>query len=83
MAYLRVALAAAHTFDRKQHDYGSGNISEFGLTGVLVRANDKIERLKNLAKIDGPPNNESVRDSWQDLAVYGIIALMLFEGVWE
>jgi len=34
----------------KQRDYGPGNILAFGEFGILVRANDKINRLINLLK---------------------------------
>lgn len=61
----------------KQADYGHGNILAFGELGVLVRASDKLERLKNLLNKKTIPINEAVEDSWQDLAGYAIIALML------
>lgn len=61
----------------KQHDYGHSNILDFGEFGVLVRANDKIARLKNLLKGGTVPLNESIEDSWGDLANYAIIALMV------
>jgi len=75
-------------FDSKQSDYGSGNISKFGEVGCLVRASDKIERLTHLI---GPgaytgtatPQNESVEDSWSDLALYSLIALMVRRGQWN
>ena len=65
----------------KQRDYGPGNILDFGDYGVLVRANDKIGRLKNLYKGE-KPRNESVDDSWLDLANYAVIALMVRRGHW-
>lgn len=64
----------------KQHDYGPGNIMAFGEFGVLVRANDKIERLKNLLQSGKAPQHEAIADTWQDLANYAIIALMLRQG---
>jgi hypothetical protein len=67
---------------RKQHDYGPGNILDFGEYGVLVRANDKVARLKNLLKNGAVPQNEAIEDSWIDLANYGIIALMVRRGLW-
>lgn len=45
---LKVALENIVLLDMKQADYGPHNISAFGLFGVIVRTNDKIERLKNL-----------------------------------
>jgi hypothetical protein len=64
----------------KQKDYGHENIMAFGEFGILVRANDKMARLKNLLKSGTVPLNESVEDSWRDLANYGIIALMVRRG---
>jgi len=64
----------------KQKDYGHNNITDFGEFGVLVRANDKMARLKNLLKSGAIPRNESIDDSWRDLSNYGIIALMLRRG---
>lgn len=63
----------------KQHDYGHSNIVDFGEYGVLVRANDKMARLKNLLSPLGEtqPKNETIEDSWKDLANYAIIALMV------
>ena len=61
----------------KQKDYGPQNILSFGECGVLVRVNDKVERLKNLHKAGRQPKNESVEDTWKDIANYGIIALMV------
>ena len=67
-------------FDKKQSDYGSHNISKFGVMGVLVRSSDKIERLINLK--DKEELNESKVDSWQDLSVYGAIARVVLENNW-
>lgn len=68
----------------KQHDYGPRNITDFGEIGCLIRANDKMARLKNLLKdTSSKPKNESIEDSWTDLANYAIIALMLREGIFE
>lgn len=65
----------------KQRDYGPGNILDFGDQGVLVRANDKVARLKNLYK-GNRPQNESIDDSWVDLANYAVIAMMVRRGYW-
>lgn len=64
----------------KQHDYGHSNITDFGELGVLVRANDKMARLKNLLNCSSIPKNESIEDSWRDLSNYGIIALLIRRG---
>ncbi|MCK5451506.1 MAG: DUF1599 domain-containing protein [Candidatus Omnitrophica bacterium] len=71
---------------RKQADYGHKNITDMGTIGIIVRMNDKMARLKNLHGFtDGSYKvmaglNESVEDSWRDIANYAIIALMLSRG---
>jgi len=64
----------------KQRDYGHSNITDFGESGVLVRLNDKVCRLKNLLTKNKEPKNESIDDSWVDTANYAIIAIMLRKG---
>ena len=70
-------------FDKKQHDYGPGNIAKFGVHGVLVRTNDKLERLINLYRNDRNPENESIEDTWQDLSVYVVIARAVLKEQWS
>lgn len=74
----------------KQRDYGPKNILSFGELGVLVRANDKLERLKhNLWKgkvengEDVSVENESIEDTWKDLRNYAQIALMVRRGQFD
>ena len=70
---------------RKQIDYGPLNVwnAPGGATnGLMVRISDKIERLKNLIYKQIKPNNESLEDSFVDIANYAIIALMVQRGVW-
>lgn len=70
----------ALVFAQKQHDYGPGNIAEFGEIGVLIRLSDKRARLVNLqGKVAA---NESVGDSWLDVANYGAIAQLVRSGQW-
>jgi hypothetical protein len=68
------------TLISKQHDYGHENILFAGADGVLVRAHDKIARIKNLLGRGAHAENESLRDSWIDLAGYAVIAIMLMDG---
>lgn len=70
---------------KKQIDYGPYNIwhAPGGATnGLMVRMSDKLERLKNLIYKNIEPNNESLEDSFVDMANYAIIALMVQRGVW-
>ena len=73
------------TFKRKQACYGKGNISKFGELGTLVRSYDKIERLYNLVykQRDNKMPEETIDDTWLDLADYALIALLVRSGAWE
>lgn len=67
---------------RKQMDYGPGNIALWEELGVAVRLTDKVERLRNLFRSGRKPKNESIRDTFLDIANYGIIGLLLLDGQW-
>lgn len=60
----------------KQRMYGHGNIERFGVPGLVIRLNDKLERLKNLKKHDGPVLFEPLHDTWLDICGYSAIAVM-------
>jgi hypothetical protein len=85
----KVAREMVDLLIKKQRDYGPKNILEFGLIGVLIRVNDKIERLKNLYGVkDGTfqekvAKNESILDTWKDLGNYSIIAQLLINNSFE
>jgi hypothetical protein len=75
--------------DKKNHDYGTvgdpfANVrasEDFGVDawlGTIIRLNDKITRIKSFAR-NGNLENESLRDSLIDIAVYAAIALTLFD----
>jgi hypothetical protein len=72
---------------QKQKDYGPTNIALAPggpINGLLVRMNDKLQRLINLTyKSEEKPNYEAIRDSYEDLANYCVIALMVMDGKWE
>jgi len=71
----------------KQQDYGPLNIALAPggpLNGLLVRMNDKLQRLINLTyNSNGNPNNEAISDSYADLANYCVISMMVLDGVWK
>ena len=71
------------TFIKKNKDYGKGNILDTGERGILFRINDKINRLKNLLGKQISPQNETIEDTWRDIAVYGVIAILLRRGWFE
>ena len=80
----------------KMMDYGKGNIScgsnleteeetHVAMTGLWFRLHDKIQRLKQLVllKKDAKVKNESIKDTFQDLSIYGIIAQIVGNGNWK
>lgn len=80
--------AMGEMHDRKQADYGReddpfANVrasEDFGIepwVGCMMRANDKMRRLQTAAQ-GSTLKNEGVEDSLLDLAVYSIIALVLY-----
>ena len=82
------------TFCKKQMDYGPSNIAmgtalktkedrRLSLIGLIVRINDKIQRLMNLVvKHNRDAQNEPTMDAFKDLSVYGIIAQIVDNGKW-
>jgi hypothetical protein len=71
---------------RKNKDYGNDNIGRFGLMGIVVRLNDKLERLIQLTdpcRQGGPAvKDESIRDTMLDARNYAEIALLFMDGNW-
>ena len=83
-------------FAGKMLDYGLGNIAlgstlvedediHLSLTGIWLRCNDKINRLKNMLKRKGKSyvNDEPMIDSFIDISNYGIIAQLVMRGKWK
>ena len=69
----------------KQKDYGPLNISRAPggpLNGLRVRMHDKLSRINHLIDNGATPENESLRDSFLDLANYSIIAMMVLDNKW-
>lgn len=67
-------------FIKKNKDYGKDNILETGELGIAFRVNDKVKRLQNLLGSDKAPENESLDESWMDIAVYAVIAILYRKG---
>ncbi len=70
---------------KKQNDYGPTNISRSPggpLNGLRVRIHDKVSRINHLIDSGVDPENESLKDSFLDLANYSIIAMMVLDGKW-
>jgi hypothetical protein len=70
---------------KKHKDYGPTNIANApggALNGLRVRMHDKQARINHLIDNNLDPKNESLRDSFLDLANYAIIALMVIDEEW-
>lgn len=80
--WLEIAGEICELFESKQHDYGPTNIATFGEAGCIVRSYDKVARLVRLVWGKHEPRNETIEDTWKDLADYGIIALLVRRGLW-
>lgn len=81
--FLRLVIEDTLLFDKKQSDYGSKNISDWGAFGVIVRMSDKFSRVKNLYRNRRKASiNEFIRDNMQDIGIYSRIFRMLDEGKW-
>ena len=92
--FQRIQFEQWATFCKKQMDYGPSNIAmgttlktkedrRLSLIGLIVRINDKVQRLMNLVvKHNRDAQNEPVMDAFKDLSVYGIIAQVVDNGKW-
>jgi hypothetical protein len=79
-AYERVLAELLAMFLKKHKDYGKGNILANGEIGIAMRVSEKIERLKHLLLTQGTPQNESIDETWTDIAVYAVIARLVRSG---
>ena len=92
--FKRIQEEQYEVFCKKQMDYGPSNISmgtgigdkvniKLASTALIIRINDKIQRLLNLVVTnDRDAQNEPVEDAFKDLSVYGIIAQIVRNGKW-
>jgi len=81
-------------FKKKQSDYGPTNIGmgsriietdedvERSMIGLVVRMNDKVQRLMNLILDNKDPQNESVEDTLIDIANYAVMAKLVIDKEW-
>lgn len=79
---LALALECVRLLDSKQQDYGPNNISYSGELGIAVRQQDKVCRLRHLLENGRQAKHEALRDTYMDMANYGLIGLMLDDGTW-
>ena len=75
-AFSQVCSNLLKIFIRKHRDYGKDNILDTGEMGIIFRINDKVNRLRNLEQNNQEPQNESIEETWSDIAIYAIIAIL-------
>ena len=92
--FKRIQKEQYETFCRKQYDYGQHNITlgmdmgdadarHLSITAIIIRINDKVQRLFNLVlRRKKAAQNEPVEDAFKDLSVYGIIAQIVSNEKW-
>lgn len=69
-------------YARKNADYGDSfgkSFKEYGLTMACIRLEDKLNRLKALAKNKAQVVDESIADTLMDLANYAIMTVIEME----
>ena len=82
MKFISVVLTAVMVFDWKQTNYGCKNIARKGARGISIRLFDKVSRLENIYDTNNFPRDETVEDTFGDVGVYGLMALMCRYGWW-
>ena len=75
----RIQANALDLFAKKNADYGDA-FAKFGVIGVLMRIEDKIQRSMSITK-NGVQlvNDEGMKDTLLDLHNYAAMALMLLD----
>ena len=95
-SYKKIMKEQYELMSNKMLDYGLDNISmgtkletedekKFSLTSIFIRCHDKMSRLKNLVVFNkqAAVKTESVRDTYQDLSNYNILAQIVLDGNWK
>ena len=66
----------------KNKAYGNKNIEKIGKSGILIRLEEKMERLKHMISNE-IQDKESVEDTWKDIIGYAVIGIMLERSRWN
>jgi len=75
----QIQQTALELFTKKNIDYGDA-FAKYGVIGVLMRIEDKIQRSLSITKNGiNLINDESIRDTLIDLHNYAAMALMLLD----
>lgn len=82
-AFTEVNQELLDMFLKKHKDYGKGNILSVQELGIALRISEKIERIKHMLIQGNKPTNESIEETWIDIGVYAVIAVLLRRGQFE
>ncbi|MBU2543453.1 DUF1599 domain-containing protein [Patescibacteria group bacterium] len=82
-AFEQVNVELLKMFLKKHRDYGKGNILAIEELGVAIRIMEKVQRLKNLLITKEGPTNESIEETWIDIAVYAVIGVLFRRGQFQ
>ncbi len=82
-AFALVCQEMVSMFIKKHKDYGKGNILDMKELGIAFRVSEKLNRIKHLLMKQRVPENETVEESWVDIAVYAVIAVLFKRGWFE
>ena len=75
----KVQANALELFTKKNADYGDA-FAKFGVIGVLMRIEDKLQRTMSITKNGvNLVNDEKIKDTLLDLHNYAAMGLMLLE----
>jgi hypothetical protein len=76
---IQVQQSALELFKKKNADYGDA-FAKFGVIGVLMRIEDKIQRSLSISKNEiSLVDDEKIRDTLIDLHNYAAMAIMLLD----
>ena len=77
---IQIQKAGLELFTKKNTDYGDA-FAKFGLIGILMRIEDKIQRSLSITNNGvNLVDDESIRDTLLDLHNYAAMGLMLLDG---
>ena len=75
----KIQKEGSELFSKKNKDYGDA-FAKYGVIGVLMRIEDKIQRSMSITKNGvNLVNDEGIRDTLLDLHNYAAMALMLLD----
>lgn len=78
--FSQIANEILSILNEKHKKYGTKNLEEYGLFGIIIRMNDKIQRLENqLSLNDTEKQKQIIRDQLIDLQGYAINGLRILD----